>query len=67
VPSLTLDRATLDSVAWRDADLAGRDVVLILTPHAGYDWGAIVREAPLVVDTRNATADVPPAAHVILL
>src|SRR5205823_996536 len=41
VPSLTLDRATLDSVAWRDADLAGRDVVLILTPHAGYDWGAI--------------------------
>jgi len=67
VPSLTLDRATLDSVAWRDADLAGRDVVLILTPHAGYDWGAIVREAPLVVDTRNATADVPPAAHVIRL
>ena len=67
VPSLTLDRATLDSVAWRDADLAGRDVVLILTPHAGYDWGAIVREAPLVVDTRNATADVPPAPHVIRL
>jgi UDP-N-acetyl-D-glucosamine dehydrogenase len=67
VPSLALDRMTLDSIAWRDAALAGRDVVLILTPHGGYDWAAIVREAPLVVDTRNATADVPPAPHVIRL
>ncbi len=67
VPSLTLDRTTLESIAWRDADLAGRDLVLILTAHRGYDWGAIVREARLVVDTRNATADVPPAPHVIRL
>jgi UDP-N-acetyl-D-glucosamine dehydrogenase len=67
VPSLALDRTTLESIGWRDADLAGRDLVLILTPHAGYDWGAIVREAPLVVDTRNATADVPPSPHVIRL
>ena len=67
VPSLTLDRTTLESIAWRDADLAGRDLVLILTGHRGYDWGAIVREARLVVDTRNATADVPPAPHVIRL
>ena len=67
VPSLTLERTTLESIAWRDADLAGRDLVLILTPHNGYDWGAIVREARLVVDTRNATADVPPAPHVIRL
>ena len=67
VASLTLDRTTLESIAWRDADLAGRDLVLILTGHRGYDWGAIVREARLVVDTRNATADVPPAPHVIRL
>ena len=67
VPSLTLDRTTLESIAWRDADLTGRDLVLILTAHRGYDWGAIVREARLVVDTRNATADVPPAPHVIRL
>ena len=67
VPSLTLDRTTLESIAWRDADLAGRDLVLILTAHGGYDWGAIVREARLVVDTRNATADAPPAPHVIRL
>ena len=67
VPSLTLDRTTLESIAWRDVDLTGRDLVLILTGHRGYDWGAIVREARLVVDTRNATADVPPAPHVIRL
>src|SRR5438128_2331534 len=67
VPSPPLDRTTLESIAWRDADLAGRDLVLILTGHRGYDWGAIVREARLVVDTRNATADVPPAPHVIRL
>jgi len=67
VPSLTLDRTTLESIPWHDADLAGRDLVLILTAHRGYDWGAIVREARLVVDTRNATADVPPAPHIIRL
>ena len=67
VPSLMLERTTLESIAWRDADLAGRDLVLILTPHNGYDWGAIVREARLVIDTRNATADVLPAPHVIRL
>ena len=67
VPSLALDRTTLESIGWRDADLAGRDVVLILTPHGGYDWAAIVREARLVIDTRNATADVPPSPHVIRL
>jgi len=67
VPSLALDRTTLESIAWRDVDLTGRDLVLILTAHRGYDWGAIVREARLVVDTRNATGDVPPAPHVIRL
>ena len=66
VPVLTLGDVTLRSVAW-PADLRARDVVLILTAHAGYDWAAIVRDAPLVVDTRNATASVPPAAHVIRL
>ncbi len=31
------------------------DCVLIVTDHSSYDYGAIVREAQLVVDTRNAT------------
>src|SRR5438128_3442834 len=67
VPSIAVGAATLESCAWRDAGLASRDVVLILTAHAGYDWGAIVRHAPLVIDTRNATGSLPPSPHVIRL
>jgi UDP-N-acetyl-D-glucosamine dehydrogenase len=36
-------------------DLAQYDCVLIVTDHSDYDYGLIVREAQLVVDTRNAT------------
>jgi UDP-N-acetyl-D-glucosamine dehydrogenase len=37
-------------------ELGQFDCVLILTDHSDYDYAAIVREAKLVVDTRNATA-----------
>lgn len=35
--------------------LAAQDCVLVATDHSAYDWPAIVRQASLVVDTRNAT------------
>jgi UDP-N-acetyl-D-glucosamine dehydrogenase len=38
--------------------LAAYDVVLISTDHSTYDYNWIVRNARLVVDTRNATASV---------
>jgi UDP-N-acetyl-D-glucosamine dehydrogenase len=38
--------------------LASRDLVLIVTDHSAYDWASIVAQAPLVVDTRDATRDV---------
>lgn len=38
--------------------LAAQDCVLIATDHSAYDWDFIVRYAPLVVDTRNATRNV---------
>ena len=53
--------------------LAAALAVLLLMPvirvsaHADYDWAAIVREAPLVIDTRNATGGLPPSPHVIRL
>ena len=40
--------ASLDNVA-------DYDCVLIITDHSAYDYPAIVREAQLVIDTRNAT------------
>lgn len=38
--------------------LAAQDCVLIATDHSAYDYDFIVRHAALVVDTRNACADV---------
>ncbi len=38
--------------------LATRDCVLIATDHSAYDYEFLVEHAPLVVDTRNATAGV---------
>jgi len=36
-------------------DLGAYDCVLIVTDHSNYDYASIVRDAKLVVDTRNAT------------
>ena len=36
-------------------DIGAYDCVLIVTDHSSYDYAAIVRDAQLVVDTRNAT------------
>ena len=38
--------------------LQSLDCVLIATDHSAYDYDEIVKYAPLIVDTRNATADV---------
>jgi len=38
--------------------LASQDCVLIATDHSAYDYEFIVRHAPLVIDTRNATRQV---------
>jgi UDP-N-acetyl-D-glucosamine dehydrogenase len=41
--------------------LAAQDVVVVVTDHTSYDWGWVVENSRLVVDTRNATRSV--AAH----
>jgi UDP-N-acetyl-D-glucosamine dehydrogenase len=41
--------------------LRGVDCVLIATDHSAYDWEKICADAPLIVDTRNATKDVATA------
>src|SRR5690242_5687231 len=46
--ALNMSCASLDS-------LAEYDCVLIVTDHSSYDYPRIVREAQLVIDTRNAT------------
>jgi UDP-N-acetyl-D-glucosamine dehydrogenase len=44
-----------DSVPLSDDVLAQADCVVITTDHTGVDYERVVRLAPLVVDTRNAT------------
>jgi len=48
----------LKSIPLTARTLASYDVVLISTDHSAYDYDFIVRHARLVVDTRNATANV---------
>jgi UDP-N-acetyl-D-glucosamine dehydrogenase len=48
----------LKSVPLSDKRLAGTDCVVIVTDHSRMDYARVVRLAPLVIDTRNATKDV---------
>lgn len=45
-------------------ELGGYDCILISTDHSDYDYARIVREAQLVVDTRNATKGIV-AANIV--
>jgi len=49
------DFSNMKSVQLTPEQLSGYDCVLIATDHSSYDYDAIVRNAKLVVDTRNAT------------
>src|SRR5450755_3155363 len=49
------DFSNMCSVELTPARLGRYDCVLIATDHSSYDYDAIVRDAKLVVDTRNAT------------
>jgi UDP-N-acetyl-D-glucosamine dehydrogenase len=46
--------------------LASQDCVVIVTDHARFDYGLILANSRLVVDTRNATVDFPaPRARIV--
>jgi UDP-N-acetyl-D-glucosamine dehydrogenase len=46
--------------------LRGYDIVMIATDHSCYDYNMIVKNAKLVVDTRNATANVKKGRNKII-
>ena len=54
VPEVQLSHGTMESVSV-DGGFGGWDAVVITTNHSAFDYQRIVDEAPLVVDTRNAT------------
>ncbi len=48
----------LESVPLSEETLASQDCVVIVTAHSDVDYESVVRHAPLVIDTRNATRGV---------
>ncbi len=56
VPSFRDDGHEWLSVPFSDAELARADAVVIVTDHSSVDYQRVVDVAPVVVDTRNATA-----------
>jgi UDP-N-acetyl-D-glucosamine dehydrogenase len=57
VPSLRLRERVESSTELTDSVLEECDCALIVTHHSGLDVDRVLRLAPLVVDTRNATAE----------
>jgi UDP-N-acetyl-D-glucosamine dehydrogenase len=55
VPEIRLEDATL--LAQDTAALKTADCVVIVTDHAAFDYKALVAQAALIVDTRNALKD----------
>jgi UDP-N-acetyl-D-glucosamine dehydrogenase len=63
VPAIPKTRAHASLAGMRSASIAAAsvamyDAVLIVTDHSEIDWQSLVSAAQLVVDTRNATANV---------
>lgn len=58
VPSIRMDNSVMKSVKLTKLLLQNSDCVAVLTDHSDYDYGFIVRNAQLVMDTRNATKGV---------
>jgi UDP-N-acetyl-D-glucosamine dehydrogenase len=52
-PSVTIDGETVMSVGLDPAETSALDAVVLLTPHSSIDYDAIIRAAPLVVDTHS--------------
>ena len=58
----------LTSSELSDALLAEVDCVVIATDHSTYDWADIAERTSLIVDTRNATAQLDsPKAEIVTL
>jgi UDP-N-acetyl-D-glucosamine dehydrogenase len=55
VPSLQIEGQKMESLAPSREVLAASDIAIVITNHTSFDYVEIVRNAPLVFDTRNAT------------
>jgi len=58
--------AGMKSIAWDPARLSDFTAAIILTDHDAVDYQTLIREVPLVVDTRNVTASITPGSQNIV-
>ncbi len=59
IPSIRLENGrTQARVELTEEWLNAADCVVIVTDHTAYDWSWIVKNSPLLIDTRNATVNV---------
>jgi UDP-N-acetyl-D-glucosamine dehydrogenase len=59
-PELVVGDTLMQSIDIGCDTLAGFDCAIIVTDHDAIDYARLVRETPLVIDTRNAAAQVDP-------
>ncbi len=67
VPEVAVGDRRLKGVEWATLDLGGYDLAIVLTAHAEFDARRLVREARLILDTRNLTGPTGRHPHVIRL
>jgi UDP-N-acetyl-D-glucosamine dehydrogenase len=65
-PSVAIDSTVLESQALDPGVLESCDIAVIVTDHSQFDYRQIVKSAPLIFDTRNATAGLT-ADHIVKL
>ena len=54
---IEVEGVLMESVDLSQDAVSSADCVVITTDHRTYDWGWVVENARLIVDTRNATKD----------
>jgi UDP-N-acetyl-D-glucosamine dehydrogenase len=59
VPTVRIGGQLLSSVELSAGAIQSQDCVIILTDHSAYDFRSLLQSAKLVIDTRNATKDLP--------
>lgn len=66
VEELHIDGEVMKSVNL-DPSISDYDVVVIVTPQTGVDYGLLVENSRAILDTRNALKNLPEAAHITRL
>ncbi len=60
IDTLTVNQKEMSSIELDTSALNKADCIAIITDHSSFNWEWIVKNSNLIIDTRNATKNVPP-------